>query len=123
MTVRMPSYQSGFELGQFLFIAMLLVLVSITGLKLVPAYIEDGKIRSIFASIAHDSDMQNASAKDIQNAFSRRSSIDDITAIQPGDIEIGRDNGQLLLSASYSIKVPLAGNISFLLEFNPSSEK
>ena len=122
MTVRMPSYQRGFDLGQFLFIAILFVLVSITGLKLIPPYMESGKIQNIFTNIAHDPDMQKVSPSEIRKAFQRRASVDDVSAIQASDIEIGSEGGKPTLSASYSVTIPLVSNISFYLEFNPSSE-
>jgi len=123
MNVTMPSYQRGFELGQFLFIAFLLVLFVITGLKLVPAYMQNGTIKQVFYAIAHDPEMQSASPVNIQKAFERRSSVDDISAITAKDIEISSEGGAPYLSASYEVRIPLVANISFLLEFNPTSEK
>jgi len=65
--------------------------------------------------------MQNATAHDILQSFDRHSGVDDITAIKSSDIVISSDGGRPVLSASYSVKIPVAGNISLLLEFNPSS--
>jgi hypothetical protein len=47
--------------------------------------------------------------------------MDYITDITADDIEISKDAGALTLSASYSVKIPVAGNMSLVLEFNPSS--
>lgn len=123
MNTAMPVQQRGISFSGFIFGAFLLVLVSITGLKLIPAFIQNAQINSVFAMIAHDPDMQKASPREIRNSFDRRASIDDITAIKADEIEIASDGGRLFLSASYSVKVPLVGNASILLEFNPSSDK
>lgn len=101
--------------------AFVFVIVAITLLKLVPAYIQDAQINSVFRDIAHDPDMQKATPHDIQNSFDRRASIDDITAIKSGDIDISMAGDTPVLSANYSVKVPLVANISLYLEFNPSS--
>lgn len=119
----MPVQQRGIGFGGFIFGAFLLVLASITGLKLIPAYMQSVQISNLFNVIAHDPDMQKASPREIRISFEKRASIDAITAIKADDIEIANEDGSLVLSASYSVKVPLVGNASILLEFNPSSAK
>jgi hypothetical protein len=121
MNTAMPMQQRGITFGGFIFGAFLLVLFGITGLKLIPAYMQAAQIKNIFVTIAHDPDMQKATPHDIQASFDKRASIDAITAIKASDIDISSDGGMPVLSANYSVKVPLGGNVSFLLEFNPSS--
>ena len=121
MNTAMPMQQRGITLGGFMIGAFVLVIVAITGLKLVPAYIQDARINSIFKEIAHDPDMQKATPHDIQVSFEKRATIDDITAIKPSDVDISSDGDTPVLSANYVVKIPLVGNISLYLEFNPSS--
>ena len=117
----MPVQQRGLTLSGFVVGAVLFVIVAITLLKLIPAYIEDAQINSIFKEIAHDPDMQKATPHDIQSSFDKRATIDDITAIKATDIDISSNGDTPVLSASYVVKVPLVGNISLYIEFNPSS--
>jgi hypothetical protein len=121
MNIAMPVQQRGMSFGGFIFGAVLLVFLAITGLKLVPAYMQAGEIKNIFVTMAHDPDMQKATPHDIQASFEKRASIDAITAIKASDIDISSDGGRLVLSASYAVKVPLGGNVSLYMEFNPSS--
>jgi hypothetical protein len=121
MITAMPVQQRGMSFGGFIFGAFLLVICVIFGFKLIPAYIQDATINSTFAQISRDPNMQNATAHDILESFDKRSTIDNITAIKTSDIVISSDGGRPVLSASYSVKIPVAGNISLLLEFNPSS--
>jgi len=123
MNTAMPMHQRGLSFGGFIFGAFLLVLVGIFMLKLIPAYIQNAQIKSVFNEIVHEPGIDKASPREIRKAFERRSSIDDITAISAEDIEIAGDGGRLDLSASYSVKVPLFGNASIVLEFNPSSDR
>ena len=122
MNKSMPVQQRGLSFGGFIFVAFLLVLVAIFMLKLVPAYIQNAQIKSVFNEIVHDPGMDKASPSEIRKSFDRRASIDDITAIKAEDIEIAGDGARLDLSASYSVKIPLFGNASIVLEFNPSSD-
>lgn len=119
----MPAKQHGLTFMGFIIGAFILVLVSIVGLKLIPAYMESMKIKNIFTVIANSPEMQKASHKDIQGSFYNRASIDNITVIKPDDIDITNEGGRLVLSTSYAVKVPLAANVSLYLEFNLTSAK
>ena len=122
MNTAMPVQQKGMSFGGFIIGSFLLVIIVIFGFRLIPAYMQDATIKNTFTEIARDPDMQKASIHDIQDSFAKRSSIDNINAIKASDIEISSDNnGTPVLSASYTVKIPVAGNISLLLEFNPSS--
>lgn len=121
MNTVMPAQQRGIGFGGFVLGAFIVVLVSIFGLKLIPAYMEEATIRNVFNTITHDPDMQKASMREIRSSFDKRANIDRITAIKAEDIEIASDNGRLHLSAAYSVKIPLTGNVSLVLDFNPTS--
>lgn len=122
MNTAMRASQRGMTFfGFFMFAAVALVLVVLPALKLLPAYMENKKIEQHFVAIANDPEMQNAGPREIRDAFSKRTSIDDIKAIKPEEIEIAKDGNKLVLSASYFIKIPLAANVSLYLDFNPSS--
>lgn len=123
MNKAMPAKQRGLSFSGFIFGAVILVLVITTGLKLIPAYMQDAKIGSIFDAIANDPEMQKASLRDIRMSFTKRASIDGINAVNAEDIEITSDGGRLVLNASYAVKIPLAGNISLYLDFSPASAK
>lgn len=121
MNTAMPARQQGITFSGFIFGAVVLVFLAIMALRLIPAYIQAAEIKDIFQTIAHDPDMQKASLHDIKASFDRRASIDAITAIHADDIDISDDNGRPVLSASYGVKIPVAGNVSLYLDFNPSS--
>jgi hypothetical protein len=121
MNTAMPIQQRGLSFGGFIFGAFLLVFLGITGLKLIPAYMQAAQIKNIFVTMAHDPDMQKATVHEIQVSFNKRASIDNISAIKAEDIEVSSEDGRMVLSASYDVKIPLSGNVSFLLTFNPSS--
>ena len=123
MNKAMPVQQRGISFGGFIFGAFLLVFLGITGLKLVPAYMQAAQIKNIFQTMVREPDLQKASPHDIQMSFVKYATIDNITAIKADDIEISSEDGRMVLSASYEVRVPLGGNVSFLLTFNPSSAK
>ncbi|MDO9052808.1 MAG: DUF4845 domain-containing protein [Gallionella sp.] len=121
MNIAKFDRQRGLSFSGFIQGAFILVLLSVLGLKLLPVYMQNGEIKQLFTTIANDPEMQKASLRDIRNSYSRRSSIDNITAINAEDIDIDREGDKPVLSASYAVKIPLAGNMSLYLDFNPSS--
>lgn len=123
MNAAMAATQRGLSFSGFIFGAFILVLASIFAFKVIPAYIENASIKSLFVTIANDPDMQKAKPGEIRMSFAKRASIENISAIKAEDIEIEMDGDKLVLSASYPVKVPLGGNISLYIEFNPSSAK
>ena len=121
MNTSMPLQQRGLSFGGFVIGAFLFVFLGITALKLIPPYLQEAQIKNIFVTMARDPDLQKATTREIQAAFSRRASIDNITAIKADDIDISGEEGKPILSASYSVKIPLVANISVFIEFHPSS--
>lgn len=116
--------QRGITLGGFIMVLALLGGLAIFSMKLIPAYMENGKVQKAFDAITHDPAMQTASVAEIKDSFYKRAiTMDSVTGVSTEDIVISREGGSLALSASYSKKIPLAGNVSLLIEFNPSAPK
>ncbi len=123
MNTAISTQQRGLSFGGFIFGAFLVVLLSLFGLKLIPAYIQSLTIGNTFKIIASDPDMQKATLQEIRSSFGKRASIDNITAIKSEDIDVSTDGGKLILAANYTVTIPLVANASLLLEFKPSSAK
>ncbi len=117
----MANKQHGVSLSGLLKVVVVLIFVAAGAIKIVPAYLNDRTISSKFKEVANDPDMKNATVHDIKASYSRRIAISNITDVKADDIEVTKDGGGIVLSASYSVKIPLAGNASLLLEFSPSS--
>ena len=113
--------QQGIGFVGFILSAAGLIFVAILGMKLVPPYIHSAQIAQIFRTMASDPAMQGASISEIKSSYDKRANIDYITDITSEDIDINKDNGRLKISASYSVKIPVAANITLLLDFNPSN--
>jgi hypothetical protein len=117
----MADRQLGISLVGMIFIAIGVILVAMLGMKLVPPYIHSAQIAQILKAIASDPEMQNATTKEIKESYNKRADINYISDITAEDLDIYKSDGQLSISASYSVKIPLAGNITLVLDFNPSS--
>lgn len=116
------SRQRGLSFSGFIAGAFVLILVSLLGFKTVPAYLHSAQISQIFREIAADPAMRAASIPEIEMSYRKRANINYITDLKAEDIAIVREEGgNLVLSAGYEVRIKLFGNITLLLEFNPSS--
>jgi len=113
--------QQGLTMSGFLVTAIVVIFVAVLGMKLIPAYMQNGTIKEVFNAVAHDPDMQKISIGEIRIAYAKRAAVQDINVINSDDVDIGKDANGISLSASYQVKIPLVANISLLLDFNPSS--
>lgn len=116
--------QRGVSFGGFIMVLAVLIVAAIFGMKLIPAYMENGKIQKAFDAIVQDPGLQAGSIADIRMSFFNRAiTMDNVTNVKMEDIEISKDDGKLEISAAYKVKIPFAGNVSLLIEFNPKASK
>ena len=120
--VRMKTQQQGATVVGMILIAAGIVFVVIIALKLVPAYIEYATIQNHLRELARAPDTRTATSAEIITAFNRRAQIDNIDVINGRDLDISREGGDVVLSASYGMRVKLVGNISACIDFEPSSD-
>jgi protein-disulfide isomerase len=119
----LANKQRGMGLGGLIMVIAAVLFVVVLGMKLLPTYAHNYQIESLFKKIVNDPEMQNATVKDIRASYTKRALIDYINDLAADDIEITKDDGHITLGASYSVKIPVAGNVSFLIEFKPSATK
>jgi hypothetical protein len=116
--------QRGVTFGGFIQVLVIFAVLAVFAMKLIPVYMDNGKIQKSFEVIVNDPAMQAASVREIKDSFSKRAIVmDNVTNITDNDIEISKDGGRLTLSASYEKKIPLAGNVSLVITFNPSASR
>ena len=113
--------QQGMTLTGLIGALIVLCMVALLGFKLFDPYSQYFTIKKTFKVLAENPEFRGGNRREILDAYQKYAMIDSITAVKDEDIEITRAGGSLVLSASYSVKVPLAYNISLLIDFAPSS--
>lgn len=108
--------QSGLSLIGLLIVASLLAFVLLVAFRTVPAVTEYMAIQRIVKVVAEEGD-GGASLTDIRRSFDRRAQIDDISSIKGADLDIYKQGGKVMIEVDYARKVPIAGNVSLLLDF------
>jgi len=118
----MLQKQKGVSLSGLLVWSVILIFIAISGLRIIPAYIEYSTIKKNLTAIVKETDSQNMDLNQIRLSFSKRAQIDNIKSVSGQDIRINRENGQIVLSAGYTTKIPLISNISLNIDFEATSD-
>ena len=115
--------QGGFGLNQVMIGGVVVALLALLGMKVLPDWIEYGKVVKALKATAIDQTLKDASVAQVRAAFARRAEIDEIKSISAQDLDITKEAGDLVISVEYSRKIPLFGNASLVFDFEGSSAK
>lgn len=118
----MKKNQQGMTFIGVMFVGMVVVFGAILAMKLIPPYLEFWSVRQIITGLAKDPGLPEMTPAEIRSVFERRAVIDNIKAITEKDLDISRDSGEMVVTASYSVTVPIVANLSALIEFNASTQ-
>lgn len=123
MNLALTDKQRGLSFTNLLLWGMVIIIAAIAVMKVVPAYVENRTIASILDKIAHDPEMQGATASEIRLSFDKGASVNNISSVNSSMIEVTPVPGGMVLHVKYDVKVSLFANISLLMEFNTSSAR
>lgn len=115
--------QRGITVTGFLVFAVIAIAALLLGFKIGPAYMEYYTIQKIFRVMAAEPSLKAASRGEINSAFNARAGVDNVKAISYSDIQVDKDGSGIVLSAEYSVRVPLFHNLSACMEFRPTSAR
>src|SRR5512139_2186499 len=118
----MQSRQRGLTMIGFLFVAVVLVMIAMLAMKLVPAYIEFFSVKKILATMGQESDLKSKSNADIRDDFAKRASVGYVTVVKPEDLTIDRHGATPVITADYTYRTTLVGNVSLVVDFHASTD-
>lgn len=113
--------QRGVSLIGLLIVSGLLVFFAIIGFKLLPSYIEYFTVKRIVSDIARSPEIRGGTVRDVQSAFDRRTSIDNVSSVKGSDLEVEKTGDGFNIIVTWSTRVPLFGNLNACLDFEAKS--
>ncbi len=104
-------------------ISVLVVFFALLVIKLIPPYLTDMKVRAALVSLEREAKGKSMNNAQILLALEKRFDIDSVTHVNVReDVVIERRGRTKIVRIAYEVQVPLAFNISALLEFDDSAE-
>ncbi len=118
----MKRNEQGVTLIGFLIMAVFLGLFALAVIKLVPVYLEYGKVTSSLEKAKSEFDGKSPSIEEIYRSLERRFDIEDVHRIHYRDIKIKREPRAYTVQAAYEARVYYIGNIYLVAVFDFSVE-
>lgn len=106
--------QRGLSLVGLFLVGIIVVALIALGFKVVPAVVEYIAIERAVQKVKNEA----STVREIQAAFDRYATIDDITSINSRDLDITKEGDRIVISYAYAKKVPIMDNVSLVIDFS-----
>ena len=115
----MKKNQRGVALSSLLFWGVIVVLISVLGMKVGPEYLEYYKIIKSVKSISSES--SGKTVPEIRAAFDKYADVNYLATIKGTDLDISKEDNNIVIAFSYEKRIPLFFNVSLLIDFEGAS--
>ncbi len=111
--------QRGLALSALLLWGIVIALVAILVIRVLPDVIDYYKIRHAIRAVAADS--SGKTVAEIRLAYGKYAEVEHIKTLGPTDLDIFKEDGQVIVAFAYERKIPLVANVSLLIDFSSSA--
>ena len=118
----MMHRQSGITALGFLIVAAFMGMFLLAGIKLVPVYMEYGKIQATLEKVRDEFKGERPTPEQIRNSIEARFNIEYVNSIAASDVEITRTAAGYNIRAAYEGRVTYLGNLNLVADFDTSVE-
>ena len=114
--------QSGISLMNLIVGLGVLGFLGVMAAKLLPAYVEYFSVKKMFSTMEQAGDLKG-SVREIRASFERRNAIEDVKSVRGEDLEVTKEGGEAVVTATWSVRVPMVSNVSTCLDFTVTTAK
>jgi hypothetical protein len=110
--------QRGVSLSGLIFVLAIVGAIAVFGMRTVPSFLEYRAIKnSIVVAKA-----TGGSVQEMRVSFDKNADVAYITTIAGRDLIFTRDNGQVEISFAYEKRLPIAGNVSLVIDYSGTTD-
>ena len=113
--------QGGFGLSNVIVWGVLIALTAVVAMKAIPSFITYKSVQSAVTRIANEAG-PNGTVAGVKGAFVKQMDIDGIKSISHEDLDIYKENNQIVISFTISDKIKLVGPVSLVIDYVGSSK-
>ncbi len=114
--------QRGLSLVNLIIGLAVVAFLAVMGMKVVPAYIEYFTVKKLLSQM-EAAGVLKGTVREIRYDWEKRNAIEDVRSIRGDDLEVTKAGGETVVTATWSVKVPLVGNASACLDFTVTTAK
>jgi len=101
---------------------VIVAIIGITAAKVIPAYTEAASVKKLLKSMEEAGETKG-SVLEIRRAFERRNVIEGVSSVTAEDLDITKEGREVVITATWSKKIPIGGNLNFCLDFVASNRQ
>jgi len=110
--------QRGISLSGLIFVVAIVGLLVVFGMRVVPSFLEFKAIKnSIGVAKA-----TGGSVQEMRTSFDKNADVAYITTISGRDLIFSREDGKLEISFAYEKRLPIAGNVSLVIDYSGTTD-
>jgi Tfp pilus assembly protein FimT len=114
-----PNAERGISLSGLIFVLAILGVVAVFAMKVFPTFLEYRASKDAIASAK----ATGGTVMEMKQTFMKNADINRIDAISAKDLVFTKDNGETDISFAYQKTIPLAGNLSLLIDYAGTTAK
>jgi len=115
------SKQNGMTFWGLMMVAAVFAFFVLLFFKLFPSYMEHAKVKTALENISRQPGTSDMEKAQIKSAFERRFDIEDVSNIDLNkNLFVEKKPGSMTIRIAYERRVPIAYNVSALIEFDDS---
>ena len=118
----MRQRQSGLSLVNLIVGLAVVGFLIVMAAKLLPAYLEYFNVKKVLATMEQAGSLKG-SVREIRYDWEKRNAIEDIKSVRGEDLEISKAGGETVVTAAWSVKIPMVANASACLDFVVTTAK
>ena len=113
--------QKGLSLTGMVLILAVVFMLLLLAFKIIPVYTDYFAIKNHFKAMSMDPKLASGNRGLVTGAWAARASVDNLHSLNPDLIEVSKEGGGIVISADYSVKVPLFRNVAACFDFHADS--
>ena len=111
------SHQQGASVFTTLMVVILIGLVAMSGLKIVPAYMDNSVIVGAMEGLVEENEVAEMRVRDIRDALSKTLLANGMRDFDYENVELINEKGSEYVSINYETRVPIFYNIEAVVIF------
>jgi Domain of unknown function (DUF4845) len=116
--MKIRQRQAGMSIPGMLVIAIMVGFFVMCGIRITPIYLEYLTVKRIMKDVASEFKPDEENIRDIRRRISAMLNTNQVYLLKPGEIEIFRKDGKIIIDSNYEARFPVVGIIDGVLVFD-----
>jgi Tfp pilus assembly protein PilE len=114
-----PNAQRGVSLTGLIFVLAVIGFIAVFAMKVFPTFIEYRAVKDGIAAAK----ATRGTVAEMKESFNKNADINRIDSISSRDLVFGKDGAETEISFAYQKLIPIAGNVSLLIDYAGTTAK